>query len=419
VKLQAFVLAGFLAGVGGSVYGHALSRLAPTAFPIGSSIDVAAMTVLGGIGLLAGPIIGAFYIIGIPQFLPLDNAGLAATALGWLVLILYFPGGIAQMLSPLRDRVIDFLARLDGMDAGAIRAEEADVSPDAGTPPERLVFTRTIDRVPVVEGPLLQVEGISKSFGGVHAVDAVTFDVQAGEIVGLIGPNGAGKTTLFELIGGFNKADAGTVAFAGRDVTGLGPEGRGRLGLIRSFQDASLFPTMTVLETVMLSLERAQPTRLVPALAGFAKADRVREERARELIALMGLHSYRNKQIAALSTGTRRITELTCLVALEPTLLLLDEPASGIAQKETEALGDLLFRLKGALDMTLVVIEHDIPMIMRLADRILAMESGRLIADGPPDIVRNDPLVVESYLGGDVRAIERSGILDVEKVGAP
>jgi ABC-type branched-subunit amino acid transport system ATPase component len=262
---------------------------------------------------------------------------------------------------------------------------------------------------------------VSKSFGGVHAVDDVTFDVGAGEIVGLIGPNGAGKTTLFELIGGFNKADTGTVAFAGRDITKMGPEGRGKLGLIRSFQDAGLFPTMTVIETVMLGLERARPTRMAPALAGLGKPNREQEERARELISLMGLHAYRNKQIAALSTGTRRITELTCLVALEPTLLLLDEPASGIAQKETEALGDLLFRLKEALDMTLVVIEHDIPMIMRLSDRVLAMESGRLIADGPPDVVRNDPLVVESYLGGDVRAIERSGILDVdvEKVGTP
>jgi ABC-type branched-subunit amino acid transport system ATPase component/ABC-type branched-subunit amino acid transport system permease subunit len=410
VKLQAFVLSGFLAGVGGAVYGHALSRLSPTAFPIGSSIDVAAMAVLGGIGLLAGPIIGAFYIIGIPQFLPLDNAGLAATALGWLVLILYFPGGIAQMINPLRNRLIDFLARLGGVDAAAARSEEADVTPDAGAAPERLTFTRRIERVEVVDGPLLRVDGVRKSFGGVHAVDGVSLEVNAGEIVGLIGPNGAGKTTLFELIGGFTKADAGSVAFAGRDVTRMGPEGRGRLGLIRSFQDAALFPTMTVIETVMLGLERAQPTRLAPALAGLARSDRRQEERARELISLMGLHAYRNKQIAALSTGTRRITELTCLVALEPTLLLLDEPASGIAQRETEVLGDLLQRLKEALDMTLIVIEHDIPMIMGLADRILAMESGQLIADGPPNVIRNDPLVVESYLGGDVQAIERSGI---------
>jgi len=243
----------------------------------------------------------------------------------------------------------------------------------------------------------------------VRAVDGVSFEMQAGEILGLIGPNGAGKTTLFELIGGFTRPDAGRVVFAGTDVSKMGPEGRGRLGLIRSFQDASLFPTLTVLDTVMLALERAEPTRLAPALAGLGAADRRKEARARELIGSMGLHAFRNKQIAALSTGTRRITELACLVALEPTLLLLDEPASGIAQRETEALGDLLARLKDALDLTLIVIEHDIPMVMRLSDRIIAMESGSLIADGTPQQIRDDPLVIQSYLGGDLRAIERSG----------
>jgi ABC-type branched-subunit amino acid transport system ATPase component/ABC-type branched-subunit amino acid transport system permease subunit len=414
VKLQGFVLAGFLAGMGGALYGHALSRLSATAFPIGASIDVAAMTVLGGIGLLAGPLIGAFYIIGIPQFLPLDNAGLAATALGWLVLILYWPGGIAQMLKPARDRLIDLVARASGVDAGAARREETDSSADAAAPAGRLTIVRRIDRYVEGTGPLLAVNGVEKSFGGVRAVDGVTFEVAPGEIVGLIGPNGAGKTTLFELIGGFTKPDAGQVVFAGKDVSRLGPEGRGSLGLIRSFQDAALFPTLTVLETVMLALERAEPTRMAPALAGWGKADRRKEERARELIASMGLHAFRNKQIAALSTGTRRITELACLVALEPTLLLLDEPASGIAQRETEALGDLLSVLKDALDLTLIVIEHDIPMVMRLADRVIAMESGRLIADGTPEEIKNNPLVIESYLGGDVSAIERSGVRDAD-----
>jgi ABC-type sulfate/molybdate transport systems ATPase subunit len=125
---------------------------------------------------------------------------------------------------------------------------------------------------------------------------------------------------------------------------------------------------------------------------------------------MMGLHGYRNTQVRELSTGSRRIVELTCLVALEPVLLLLDEPSSGIAQRETEALGDVLTRLKAELDLTLVVIEHDIPLVMRLADRMIAMESGRVLADGTPAEIRSDQRVIESYLGGDVRAIERSTI---------
>jgi ABC-type branched-subunit amino acid transport system ATPase component/ABC-type branched-subunit amino acid transport system permease subunit len=409
VKLEGFALAGFLAGLGGAVYGHALSRLASDAFPIGASIDTTAMAVLGGIGILSGPLIGALYIIGVPQFLPLDNAGLAATALGWLILVLYFPGGLAQVIRPARERLVDALARRAGVDPVAARneTEEAAEQP-AVTARAALLASRKPRPAPTSE-TLLEAHDLSQHYGGVAAVDGVSLHIQTGETVGLIGPNGAGKTTLLELIGGFLPTRSGRVIFGGRNVSRIGAAGRARLGLIRSFQDAQLFPTLTVLESVTLSLERAAPTRFFLSAAGWHRPERRKEERARELISLMGLHSWRHMQIRALSTGTRRITEIACLVALEPTLLLLDEPSSGIAQRETDALGQLLVRLREHLGVTMLIVEHDMPLIMGMSDRIIAMESGRIIADASPEEVRNDPRVIESYLGGDVRAIVRSG----------
>jgi ABC-type branched-subunit amino acid transport system ATPase component len=261
----------------------------------------------------------------------------------------------------------------------------------------------------MLQPKLLEATHLVKRFGGVTAVDDVSFSVRAGETLGLIGPNGAGKTTTFELLGGFTKADGGSVRFGGRNVTSLGPEARAQQGLIRSFQDAALFPTLTVQESVMLAFERVLPTGFLRSCAGLTGRDREKRHRAAELVELMGLGRYAAAQIQELSTGTRRITELACLVALEPTLLLLDEPSSGIAQRETEALGSLLQDLKRELSLTLVVIEHDIPLIMELADRIVVMDVGRVIATGPPEIVRTDPGVVEAYLGGSIEAIERSG----------
>jgi ABC-type branched-subunit amino acid transport system ATPase component len=258
---------------------------------------------------------------------------------------------------------------------------------------------------------MLEAQGLIKHFGGVKAVNDVSFSVRAGETLGLIGPNGAGKTTTFELLGGFTKPDHGRVIFDRRDVSYLGPEDRARLGLIRSFQDAALFPTMTVEETVVLAQERLHHTSFIGSVLGTSYlGERAKRARARELVGLLGLDRYRDRQIRELSTGTRRITEIACLVALEPTCLLLDEPSSGIAQRETEALGTLLDDLKRQLDLTLIVIEHDIPLIMSISDRIVAMADGVVICEGTPEVVRNDARVVDAYLGGSITAIERSGV---------
>ena len=421
VKLQGYLIGGFIAGIGGATYGHSLSSIGVATFPAKSSIDVVVMTVLGGVSVLIGPVLGAVWILGLP-LLNIGNIALAATNLGVLLVILWKPGGLIQFVQPVRDRLVKAIARRHGIDPEPLFAGE-DVADEGPASVESLATLRARDRpqaggaVPVQRRPtfgttLLEARHLRKSFGGVHAVRDVSFAIRAGETVGLIGPNGAGKTTTFELLGGFTRPDTGHVVFDRRDISTVGPEERAKLGLIRSFQDAALFPTMTVKETVMLALERVAPTRFLSSTIGLTLGERSKERQALALVSAMGLDRYRDKQIQELSTGTRRITEIACLVALEPVCLLLDEPSSGIAQRETEALGKLLMDLKAQLDLTLVIIEHDIPLIMGISDRIIAMADGSVIAEGTPDEVRVDPAVVDAYLGGSITAIERSGDAD-------
>jgi ABC-type branched-subunit amino acid transport system ATPase component len=214
---------------------------------------------------------------------------------------------------------------------------------------------------------------------------------------------------VFEMLGGFTRPDGGTVEFRGVDITARRPEQRAAAGLVRSFQDAALFPSLTVTETITLALERSLPTATLGAAVGVDRRRGMRDSTARELVAVMGLEPWQDIAVGELSTGTRRITELACLIALEPTVLLLDEPAAGLAQREVEALGDLLRRIRDDAGTTLVVIEHDIPLIMGIADEVVAMGAGRVIATGDPEAVRAHPDVVSSYLGDDTAAVERSG----------
>ncbi|MGI8608468.1 MAG: ABC transporter permease subunit [Candidatus Dormibacteria bacterium] len=424
-KLQAFGLSGFMAGLGGGVFAYLLAKVTGQAFGADQSINTVAMAVIGGIGVLFGPILGALYIKGVPEFLPLDAAGLAATSFGWLLLILYFPGGLASTINPVRDRVVKGLARLSGVTDTPDETVEGPGG-ELSKRPASMLAPRQGNGVPAgdrADSPILEVVEVSRRFGGVQAVDGISLTVAAGETLGLIGPNGAGKTTLFELISGFTKPDSGTIRFGGHMLSqpvtlvpgvfsfqySASPHISGRRGLVRSFQDAGLFPTMTVLEVLMLAQEKVSPTTLFASLVGSRELERPKLARARELVETMGLTAYAHKQIRELSTGTRRIVELGAMIALEPTLLLLDEPSSGIAQRETEALLGVLQEVKRHLDATLIVIEHDIPLIMNLADRIIAMESGKIIATGTPAEIRQNAQVIESYLGGDLVTIERSG----------
>jgi branched-chain amino acid transport system ATP-binding protein len=259
----------------------------------------------------------------------------------------------------------------------------------------------------------LEVRNLVRRYGGITAVDDVSFDLREGEVLGLIGPNGAGKTTIFDLISGFQPLDGGTVGFGGVDITGLPPEARARLGLVRRFQDARLFPALTVFETLLMALEQKLEVKNT-ILNGLAmpqarRAERRLRQRAERLIELFELQSYRDKFVRELSTGLRRIVDLACVIAAEPKVLLLDEPSSGIAQAEAEGLAPLLRRIRFETGCSILIIEHDMPLISAVSDELLALDRGAVVLRGAPEVVLNDERVIESYLGTSEAAVNRSG----------
>lgn len=267
--------------------------------------------------------------------------------------------------------------------------------------------------VDVGDEVVLATRDVVTSFGGICAVDGVSLDVHAREIIGVIGPNGAGKTTLFDVISGFAPLFAGSVYVGGVDVSSASPNGRARAGLGRSFQDARLFPELTVAETLAVSLERWVGNRSALAASMYLPPvfDSEQEIRSRvaELIELLGLGDFERKFVRELSTGTRRIVDIACLVAHRPTVIMLDEPTSGLAQREVEALAPVVRRLRDEMGAALLVVEHDISFVSSVADRLVAMDQGRVVTSGPPAEVLAHPQVVESYLGTSSAAIARSG----------
>jgi ABC-type branched-subunit amino acid transport system ATPase component len=261
--------------------------------------------------------------------------------------------------------------------------------------------------------PVLEVAGLTKRFGGINAVTDVSFTLHENEILGLIGPNGAGKTTIFDMISGHLAQDGGTIRLQGIDVSEWGPDRRASIGLGRSFQDARIFPSLTVAENIAMGLERHVDVRDHVSALLATPAMRESEEDVAftvdDLVELLGLGAFRDKFVSELSTGSRRIVDLAMSIAHDPKVLILDEPSSGIAQRETEALGPLLLDIRRATGCAMLIIEHDMPLITSLSDQIVALELGRVVLQGTPDEVLADPRVVSSYLGGDLSTIKRSG----------
>ncbi|HEY8546305.1 MAG TPA: MFS transporter, partial [Acidimicrobiales bacterium] len=313
-----------------------------------------------------------------------------------------------------------FFSQADGNGAEAPGADGDGAEPGADAAPKVTVTAEAVapnghdDELPVLE-----VRDVVKRFGGVRALDGVSFEVAPDEILGFIGPNGAGKTTLFDVISGFDQRDqSGTIYLRDGDVIhelhGTPTHVRAWRGLGRSFQDGRLFPGLTVAETIAVALEQhvevRDPIAASLHLPAVADAEELVDLAVADLIDLLGLGSYHDKFVRELSTGTRRIVDLACVLAQGPKVVLLDEPSSGIAQREAEALAPVLRRVREELGASLLVIEHDLPLLLSIADRMIALDLGRVVVDGDPQEVINHPTVVESYLGTDAAAIARSGV---------
>jgi branched-chain amino acid transport system ATP-binding protein len=248
---------------------------------------------------------------------------------------------------------------------------------------------------------LLSAGGLTRRFGGVVAVDDVSFDVFEGTILALIGPNGAGKSTVFNLLSGFDRADAGSVTFDGRDLRGMPPHAVARLGFARTFQNTQLFENMSAVENVLVGGYARRRTGWAGAafrLPGTGVEERLAREDAARVLRLVGLADVAETRAADLPHGTRRLLEVARAVCGSPRLLLLDEPAAGLNATETEQLAHVLRSIRDE-GVTLVVVEHDMGLVMDISDEIVVLNEGRKIAEGPPLLIQKDPAVVAAYLG--------------------
>ncbi len=249
--------------------------------------------------------------------------------------------------------------------------------------------------------PLLQVEDVSVRFGGIVALDGLSFDIDEGSICGLIGPNGAGKTTMFNVVSRIYQPTNGRVIFRGKDLLDVPAHGIARLGIARTFQNLALFPTMSLLENVMVGAHATGRVGFARGIfrLGAARENREIRERAGQLLVQLGLGPLMFRPAMGLPFGTLKRLEIARALAARPTFLLMDEPASGLTHGEVDELGETIVHIRDQFDLTVLLVEHHMSMVMGISDKVVAMEFGRKIAEGSPAEVQADEAVITAYLG--------------------
>lgn len=387
VRLSLFVMAALLAGVAGWLYAHTNRFVSPAPFDVRASIEYLLMAVAGGLGHLVGALVGAAVVLvmknALQDVLPLlsqrgGQLEAVAFAVLFLLLLQYARGGIMGFVGRwTRGRLV----------------------PPSSPPvaPAQPLARRTL---PAHGERVLSVQGAVKRFGGLVAVNDVSFEVRAGEIVGLIGPNGAGKSTMFNLVTGAAPMTSGRVEFLGADVSGQSQRSIALRGMGRTFQHVKLRPHMSLLDNVALGAHGR--TRCGMLQAGL-RLDRAEEAQilaeAHFQLARIGLADRGHEMAGSLPLGTQRILEIARALASDPVLLVLDEPAAGLRRKEKQELADLLRKLR-AEGVTILIVEHDMDFVMKLVDRLVVMNFGSKLVEGVPSAVRADPAVQAAYLGG-------------------
>ena len=397
-KIIAYGLSAAPFGLAGAVYAQYLGFVNPIgAFNILLSVYLVLSALVGGKGTMWGPVLGGFIIALANEVATVSSGGISARVLimGIILVatVMFLPQGILTSIKTITMRRRSAKKSVAFIDQASIAEPNTAISIDKIVRPE----SGQVHKSDVI----LKVTDIYKSFGGVKAVNGVSLEVKRGSITGLIGPNGSGKTTLFNCITGTYDIERGSVVLNGEEISKLQPWVRAHKGLGRTFQITKLFKSMNVLDNLVAPLEKPSYKKM---LANKIQGDEV--DRAREVLSFMGLSSFEQSKVGALSFGQQKLIEFAQILMLRPDIVMLDEPASGINPTLIERLSKAIKRLNEA-GTTFLIVEHNIPLVLSLCDYVHVLSAGELMVSGTPDKIRNDEAVIEAYLGPDTLLVEK------------
>jgi branched-chain amino acid transport system permease protein len=408
-KLLAFVLSGAFAGVAGAMFGPLAGTVNAGAFSYQASLLMVVLVVLGGLGSRLGVVVAAMLYAEMPRvIIGIFGEGfrgwdLVLGAVGLMLAVRNHPGGVPEIIQHRRERKEKAVAAESGKANGRADGDMAEADPPMPRLPEMPRPAAIRERPPATPGqPVLVAKDITVRFGGLTAVDSASLTVEPGKITGLIGPNGAGKTTLFNSITGLVPINDGRITFLGRDITGLSPHARAGAGIGRTFQHIGLAKDLTILENLLLAQHTLATYSTAEALLGLPRTFRVERElerQAREAVVALGFEGREDVPLRLLSHGQQRILEIGCVLLTAPDLVLLDEPSAGMSPGAAENLAVRLRDIRDELGRTVLLIEHNLPLVLDVCDSLTVLSSGRVIASGSAADVASQAEVVTAYLG--------------------